>query len=67
MEKIHGVETEADFPTTISIGIGTEAANFEDLQLAAYQALDLALGRGGDQVVIKKSGDEIEYYGASQG
>lgn len=65
MEKIHGVETEADFPTTISIGIGTEAANFEDLQLAAYQALDLALGRGGDQVVIKKSGDEIEYYGGS--
>ena len=65
MEKIHGVETEADFPTTISIGIGTEAANYEALQLASYQALDLALGRGGDQVVIKKSGDEIEYYGGS--
>ena len=65
MEKIHGVETEADFPTTISVGIGVEAANYETLQTSAYQALDLALGRGGDQVVIKKSGDEIEYYGGS--
>ncbi len=65
MEKIHEVETEADFPTTISIGIGIEAANYEDLQLSAYQALDLALGRGGDQVVIKKSGNDIEYYGGS--
>jgi len=67
MEKIHGVETEADFPTTISMGIGTEAANLSDLQDFAYQALDLALGRGGDQVVIKKSGNEIEYYGGSLG
>ena len=65
MEKIHEVETEADFPTTISIGVGTESASYEDLQLAAYQSLDLALGRGGDQAVIKKSGEEIEYFGGS--
>ncbi len=65
MDKIHEVETEADFPTTISVGIGTEAANYGALQIAARQALDLALGRGGDQVVIKKSGNEIEYYGGS--
>lgn len=65
MEKIHEVETEADFPTTLSMGIGVEAANLAELDTYAYQALDLALGRGGDQVVIKKSGDDIEYYGGS--
>lgn len=65
MEKIHEVKTEADFPTTISMGIGIEAASLSDLHEAAYQALDLALGRGGDQAIIRKSGNELEYFGGS--
>ncbi|MDO5441399.1 MAG: DHH family phosphoesterase [Bacillota bacterium] len=65
MEKIHEVETEADFPTTLSIGIGVDAATLAELDTYAYQALDLALGRGGDQVVIKRSSDDIEYFGGS--
>ena len=47
------------------MGIGVEAATLAELDTYAYQALDLALGRGGDQVVIKKSSDDIEYYGGS--
>ena len=67
MEKIHAIKTEADFPTTISVGIGCDAESFTKLQDDAYDAMDLALGRGGDQVVIKDSDGQNEYFGGSLG
>ena len=47
---------------TLSIGIGLNAANY--LQNYEYSriAIEMALGRGGDQVVIK-NGNTITYYG----
>lgn len=47
---------------TLSIGIGLNAANY--LQNYEYSriAIEMALGRGGDQVVIK-NGNNITYYG----
>lgn len=63
LEKIHGVETEADFPTTVSVGVSTGAANYPELQEWSADALDLALGRGGDQIVIKEASGELEYIG----
>ena len=47
---------------TLSIGIGLNAATY--LQNYEYSriAIEMALGRGGDQVVIK-NGDSITYYG----
>lgn len=52
---------------TLSISLGTEYKSFiEDFE-AARSAMELALGRGGDQVVLK-SNDKITYYGGrSQG
>ncbi len=65
MEKVHSIETEADFPTTISIGIGAGGASFAQLQDYANDAMELAYGRGGDQTVIMKPGSELEYFGGA--
>lgn len=47
---------------TISIGIGINADSFAHTSEAARIAMELALGRGGDQVVIKE-GNNITYFG----
>ena len=63
--QMHEIETGADFPTSISVGIGCEASSFEELREQADAALDLAYGRGGDQAVIKRAAGDPEYYGGS--
>ena len=65
INQMHEVETQADFPTSLSIGIGTGSGSFSHTQLLAEEAMDLALGRGGDQVVIKHESGDIEYFGGS--
>lgn len=62
LDDIRGIETEADFPVTLSIGIGIGGKNPAQIDEFAGDALELALGRGGDQAVIKRGG-KIEYYG----
>jgi c-di-AMP phosphodiesterase-like protein len=55
------LETDADFPTSFSIGVGLGGTPVLSEKYASY-ALDLARGRGGDQAVVK-SGDSVEYFG----
>ena len=62
LDEIREIETEADFPVTLSIGIGIGGKNPAKTDQFAQAALDLALGRGGDQAVIKRGG-KIEYFG----
>ena len=47
---------------TFSIGIGTGADDYSKNFDIARAAMDLALGRGGDQAVIKE-GDKVTYFG----
>ncbi len=53
-----------DIRITISIGIGVHADSYAKRYEFARTAIDLALGRGGDQAVIK-DGEKIIYYGGS--
>jgi len=62
LDEIRQIETETDFPVTLSIGIGIGGKTPAKTDEFAQAALDLALGRGGDQAVIKR-GSKIEYYG----
>ena len=62
LDSIREIESESDFPVTISIGLGRGGKNLTQTEQLAIEALDLALGRGGDQVVLK-SPEKIEYYG----
>ena len=47
---------------TLSIGIGTDGLTLQQNDSFAYSALDMALGRGGDQVVIKDN-EQYKFYG----
>ena len=62
LDSIREIETDADFPVTLSIGVGINGKTLEVNDELAQQALDLALGRGGDQTVVK-DGDDIYYFG----
>lgn len=48
------------------MGIGIGSGSLEDAMQSAKAALDLALGRGGDQVLIKE-GEKYLFYGAKAG
>lgn len=52
---------------TISIGIGRGESSLRKAQAAAKRALDMALGRGGDQVAILTNGDFHFFGGKSTG
>lgn len=47
---------------TLSVGIGTDGESLIQNDTFAYSALDMALGRGGDQVVIKDK-EQYHFYG----
>ena len=47
---------------TLSIGVGRGGSDFAENDTLARQALDMALGRGGDQAVIK-SNEGYEFFG----
>lgn len=47
---------------TVSIGVGRGAENIRESELAARKALDMALGRGGDQVAVVRNGS-YQFFG----
>ena len=49
-------------PATLSIGVGVNGESLSELQHAARSAMDIALGRGGDQAVIKDN-EKLSFYG----
>lgn len=62
LDEIRGLETGADFPASLSIGVGAGGKTPAQTEEYADAALDLALGRGGDQAVLKRN-LKIEYFG----
>lgn len=62
LEDIKSVKIGNEMTITLSMGIGTGASDYAKNYEVAKAAMDLALGRGGDQAVIK-NGDKIQYYG----
>ncbi|NNV07303.1 DHH family phosphoesterase [Geobacillus sp. C56-T2] len=48
---------------TLSIGIGAGVSPLPELGALAQSSLDLALGRGGDQVAIKQGTGKVKFYG----
>ncbi len=62
LDEIRNVNVGDDVSITISMGIGIQADTYKKRQEYSRSAIDLALARGGDQVVIKTK-DNILYYG----
>lgn len=62
LEEVRGVNIGNEMAVTISMGLGVNEVSYEKAYEYARAAIDLALGRGGDQAVIKE-GEKILYYG----
>ena len=62
LDDIRSINVGNDTSITISMGIGIQANTYRKRQEYARSAIDLALARGGDQVVIKTK-DNLLYYG----
>lgn len=62
LEEIKSIKIGNEMTLTLSMGIGTGSQDYSKNYDVAKAAMDLALGRGGDQAVIK-DGDKILYYG----
>ena len=52
LDSVRAVKGENNMSATISIGIGRAGVTATESELHARQALEMALGRGGDQVAI---------------
>ncbi len=66
MDKVRAVNTADNMRLTMSIGIGV-GDTMRDCELSARQALEMALGRGGDQVAIKVENEYHFFGGMSAG
>ena len=62
LDEARKIDAGADFPVTLSIGVGMGGETPAVSDRYAQDALDIALGRGGDQAVVKDVQD-LEYYG----
>lgn len=66
LEKVRSIHTMNRIPVTLSIGCAYGEKSFAEQEEEARLALDLALGRGGDQVVIRADGETQAFGGKSQ-
>ena len=62
LEDVKTVNIGNDMAATLSIGVGLDGLSYAQDYEFARAAIDLALGRGGDQAVVKTP-DQINYYG----
>jgi len=63
LDEIRDRTAKRNVPLTLSVGIGTGELNMLELGKLAQSGLDLALGRGGDQVAIKSASGKVQFYG----
>ncbi|MDC3415052.1 DHH family phosphoesterase [Terrihalobacillus insolitus] len=63
LDEVRELITDKNVPLTLSIGIGLGGASLPSLGGLAQSSLDLALGRGGDQVAIKEESGKVRFYG----
>ncbi len=65
LQKISSIDRGNKLEVTLSIGVGRGGINPEENFNNAITAKELALGRGGDQVVIKNK-DNISFFGGNK-
>jgi len=53
LSEVRQISIKENLPATVSIGVGMGGANLSESEGYARQALDMALGRGGDQAAVR--------------
>lgn len=64
LEDVKSIKVGNEMSVTLSMGIGYVGNDYTKNYEYSRMAIDLALGRGGDQVVVKTR-DKISYFGGS--
>ena len=65
LDEVRSINIGNELPVTISMGISAETGSYDKAYDRARAAIDLALGRGGDQVVLREGENNIYYGGKS--
>jgi len=63
LDDIREITAKRNLPLTLSVGVGAGLSSLPELGVLAQSSLDLALGRGGDQVAIKQTNGKVKFYG----
>ena len=63
LDDIRETTAKQSSALTLSIGVGTGSTSLIELGELAQSSLDLVLGRGGDQVAIKRPDGKVKFFG----
>ena len=67
MDKIRETTAKQNYPLTVSMGfsysVKENETQYQEIATYAQANLDLALGRGGDQVVVRSQNEDARFYG----
>lgn len=64
LDEVRKIDSRAGFPASISIGAGVSEHSLLEAAALAQAAIELAIGRGGDQAVVKTD-EGTKYYGGT--
>ena len=67
LDAARNIKISGKYPLTFSIGVGQGASSLSESEKFARQCLDMALGRGGDQAVVKTDNGYKFFGGVSSG
>ena len=63
LDEVREMTSKKNVSFTLSIGVGVGVSSLPELGSLAQSSLDLALGRGGDQVAIKQTNGKVKFFG----
>ena len=66
LDSIKEVSTSVKVPSTLSISVSSEGNTLYEKYKSAKAAIEIALGRGGDQAIIRKNGKYSFFGGRTQ-
>lgn len=67
LDQARNIKISDKYPLTFSIGVGLGADSLTESEKIAKQCIDMALGRGGDQAVVKTENGYRFFGGVSKG
>lgn len=67
LDSARSIKISGKYPLTFSIGVGLGADDLAESEKIARQCIDMALGRGGDQAVVKTDNGYRFFGGVSKG
>ena len=63
LDRVRNIDHSGRGHATLSIGVGRGGDSLRECEEMAGQALDMALGRGGDQAAVKDKNNDYQFFG----